>query len=208
VVDVKSAVALLVIPNLVMDSLQVRRGGPLGETPRRLAPMLLFTMIGTVIGTRLLVMLSPRAVTLALGGFVLGYVLLDLTRFSPRVPAHWELRLAAPVGLAAGIMGGITNAPGTAIALYLVALGLDKKEFVRSIAFTFLLVKTVQLVTLIWYGLLGWQMALVSLGLAAVGLAGFALGLKLQDRLDQRSFNRAVLLFLAVLGAWLVVKAF
>src|SRR5215475_9369875 len=97
VVDVKSAVALLVIPNLVMDSLQVRRGGPLGETPRRLAPMLLFTMIGTVIGTRLLVMLSPRAVTLALGGFVLGYVLLDLTRFSPRVPAHWELRLAAPV---------------------------------------------------------------------------------------------------------------
>jgi uncharacterized membrane protein YfcA len=61
---------------------------------------------------------------------------------------------------------------------------------------------------LIWYGLLGWQMALVSLGLAAVGLAGFALGLKLQDRLDQRSFNRAVLLFLAVLGAWLVVKAF
>jgi uncharacterized protein len=140
VVDVKSAVALLVIPNLVMDSLQVRRGGPLGETPRRLAPMLLFTMIGTVIGTRLLVMLSPRAVTLALGGFVLGYVLLDLTRFSPRVPAHWELRLAAPVGLAAGIMGGITNAPGTAIALYLVALGLDKKEFVRSIAFTFLLI--------------------------------------------------------------------
>ena len=206
-VDVKSAVALLVIPNLVMDSLQVRRGGPLGETPRRLAPMLLFTMIGTVIGTRLLVMLSPRAVTLALGGFVLGYVLLDLTRFSPRVPVHWELRLAAPVGLAAGIMGGITNAPGTAIALYLVALGMDKKEFVRSIAFTFLLVKTVQLVTLIWYGLLGWQMAVVSLGLALVGLAGFALGLRLQDRLDQRSFNRAVLLFLALLGAWLVVKA-
>jgi len=40
-----------------------------------------------------------------------------------------------------------------------------------------------------------------------VGLAGFALGVRVQDRLDQRSFNRAVLLFLAVLGAWLVAKA-
>jgi hypothetical protein len=152
-------------------------------------------------------MLSARTVTLTLGGFVLGYVLLDLARFSPRVPPHWELRLAAPVGLVAGIMGGITNAPGTALALYFVALGMEKKEFVRSIAFTFLVVKTVQLVTLVWYGLLGWQLAFASLGLAAVGLAGFALGVRVQDRLDQRSFNRAVLLFLAVLGASLVAKA-
>jgi uncharacterized protein len=204
---VKSAVALLVIPNLVMDGLQLRRSGPIGDAPRRLAPLLVFTMIGTVIGTKLLVALSPRAVTLLLGGFVLGYVVLDLARFSPRVPAHWELRLAAPVGLVAGIMGGITNAPGTAIALYFVALGMDKKEFVRSIAFTFLVVKTVQLVTLGWYGLLGWNLLLASLGLAAVALAGFGLGLRLQDRLDQGSFNRAVLVFLAVLGVWLVAKA-
>jgi uncharacterized protein len=204
---VKSAVALLVIPNLVMDALQLRRSGPLGDAPRRLAPLLIFTMIGTVIGTRLLVALSPRAVTLLLGGFVLSYVLLELVRLSPRVPPSWELKLAAPVGLAAGIMGGITNAPGTAIALYFVALGMDKKEFVRSIAFTFLVVKTVQLVTLVWYGLLGWALALASLGLAAVGLAGFGLGLRLQDRLDQRAFNRAVLVFLAVLGLWLVARA-
>jgi uncharacterized protein len=204
---VKSAVALLVIPNLVMDALQLRRSGPLGDAPRRLAPLLIFTMIGTVIGTRLLVALSPRAVTLLLGGFVLSYVLLELVRLSPRVPPSWELKLAAPVGLAAGIMGGITNAPGTAIALYFVALGMDKKEFVRSIAFSFLVVKTVQLVTLVWYGLLGWALALASLGLAAAGLAGFGLGLRLQDRLDQRAFNRAVLVFLAVLGLWLVVRA-
>ena len=206
VVDVKTAVAVLVIPNMVMDGLQLRRSGPIGDAPRRLAPLLLFTMIGTVIGTKLLVALSPRTATMILGVFILGYVLLDLARLSPRVPPSWELTLAAPVGLAAGIMGGITNAPGTPIALYLVALGMEKKEFVRSIAFTFLVVKGVQLVTLVWYGLLTWSLAVVSLGLAATGLAGFALGLKLQDRLDQRSFSRAVLIFLAALGVWLLVR--
>ena len=48
----------------------------------------------------------------------------------------------------------------------------------------------------------------------AVGLQGFqarqlafALGLRLQDRLDQRSFNRAVLVFLGGLGAWLVIRS-
>jgi len=206
VVDVKIAVAVLVIPNLVMDGLQLRRQGPLGATPRRLAPLLVFTMLGTIVGTKLLVALSGRTATLILGVFVLGFVLLDLARFSPRVPAGWERLLAPPVGLAAGVMGGITNAPGTALALYFVALGMDKREFVRSIAFTFLVVKGVQLASLGWYGLLGWTLVLGSLGLTAAALAGFGLGVRVQDRLDQRAFNRGVLVFLATLGVWLVVR--
>lgn len=206
VVDVKTAVAVLVIPNLVMDGLQLRRQGPLGATPRRLAPLLVFTMLGTIVGTKLLVALSGRTATLILGVFVLGFVLLDLARFSPRVPAGWERLLAPPVGLAAGVMGGITNAPGTALALYFVALGMDKREFVRSIAFTFLVVKGVQLASLGWYGLLGWTLVLGSLGLTAAALAGFGLGVRVQDRLDQRAFNRGVLVFLATLGVWLVVR--
>ena len=153
-VDVKVAVASLVIPNLVMDGIQLRRQGPVGDTPRRLAPLLVFTMLGTVVGTKLLVALSGRAVTLILGAFVVAFVLFDLVRFSPRVDRRWERMLAAPVGLVAGIMGGITNAPGTPLAVYFIALGMDKREFVRSVAFSFLIVKAVQLATLAWYGLL------------------------------------------------------
>jgi uncharacterized protein len=206
VVDVKTAVAVLVVPNLVMDALQLRRQGPIGDAPRRLAPLLGFTILGTIIGTKLLVALSARAVTLILGVFVLAFVALDLMRLAPRVPPGWERRLAAPVGLVSGIMGGVTNAPGTALALYFVALGMDKREFVRSIAFTFLVVKSAQLATLGWYGLFGWHLVLSTLGLTVAALAGFGLGVRLQDRLDQRAFNRAVLVFLAALGVWLVVR--
>jgi uncharacterized protein len=206
VVDVKTAVAVLVIPNLVMDALQLRRQGPIGDAPRRLAPLLVFTILGTIIGTKLLVALPARTVTLILGIFVLGFVALDLMRLAPRVPPGWKRRLVPPVGLVSGIMGGITNAPGTALALYFVALGMDKREFVRSIAFTFLIVKSVQLATLGWYGLFGWHLVLSTLGLTVAALVGFGLGVRLQDRLDQRAFNRAVLVFLAALGLWLVVR--
>jgi uncharacterized membrane protein YfcA len=206
-VDVKTAVPLLVVPNLVMDGIQFKRQGPVGDAPRRLIPLLVFTIVGTVIGTKLLVMLSPRAAALTLGVFLVGYVALDLARVTPRIPRGWELRLAPPVGLVAGVMGGITNAPGTVLALYFVALGMEKREFVRSIALTFLVVKGVQLVTLAWYGLFGWHLVLGALGLVPVSLAGFALGVRLQDRLDQRAFNRAVLAFLAILGVWLVARA-
>ena len=199
--------ASLIIPNLVMDGIQLRRQGPAGDTPRRLAPLLVFTMLGTVIGTRLLVALSARAVTLILGAFVVAFVLFDLVRLSPRIDRRWERALAAPVGLVAGIMGGITNAPGTLLAVYFLALGMEKREFVRSVAFTFLIVKAVQLAALAWYGLLSGAIVLGSFGLTVAALAGFGVGALVQDRLDQRTFNRAVLIFLAALGFWLVVKA-
>jgi hypothetical protein len=40
-----------------------------------------------------------------------------------------------------------------------------------------------------------------------VALAGFAVGLRVQDRLDARAFNRAVLGFLALLGLWLAARS-
>jgi uncharacterized protein len=204
---VKTAVPLLIVPNLVMDGFQLHRQGSVGEAPRRLVPLLVFTIVGTIIGTKLLVMLSARAAELILGAFVLGFVVLNLVRVTPRIPRGWERRLAPPVGLVAGVMGGITNAPGTVLALYFVAIGMDKREFVRSIAFTFLVIKGVQLLTLAWYGLFGWHLVLGTLGLTGASLAGFALGVRVQDRLDQRAFNRAVLVFLAILGVWLVARA-
>src|SRR2546428_13773882 len=102
-------------------------------------------MLGTIVGTKLLVVLSGRTATLILGAFVLGFVAFELARFSPRVPAGWERLLAPPVGLAAGVMGGITNAPGTALLPFFVALGMDKREFARSFAFSFFACHRVQL---------------------------------------------------------------
>jgi uncharacterized membrane protein YfcA len=46
-----------------------------------------------------------------------------------------------------------------------------------------------------------------SVGLTAAALAGFAVGLRVQDRLEPRTFNRAVLVFLALLGTWIVLRS-
>jgi hypothetical protein len=164
--------------------------------------------VGVVLGTRVLTLLSPRAATLTLGAFVLCFVALHATGLSPKVPAHWEPWLSPPAGFVAGVIGGVTNAPATALVLYFHAIGLSKHDFVSAVAFTFFFYKLVQLGAVAWYGLLPWSLLGASLALTAVGLAAFAAGLRVQDRLDQQSFNRAVLVFLALLGAWLLVRSF
>jgi len=206
VTDVKMAVVALIIPNIVMDSLQFARQGPSLAIVRRLAVLLVFGAVGTILGTRLLVILPAHVVTVILGAVLLIFVALNLARVAPRVPAGWESRLAPAVGLATGLLGGVTNVPGTPLVMWFFALGMDKPDFVRSVAVSFVVYKLVQLGAVAYYGLLSAEVLWMSVALTAVALAGFALGLVVQDRLDQRTFNRAVLIFLGALGLWLALR--
>jgi uncharacterized membrane protein YfcA len=84
---------------------------------------------------------------------------------------------------------------------------MGKDEFIRSIAFSFLVYKTAQFGSVMYFGLLTWPLFGLSLLATALGLGAFWLGLKTQDRVDQVTFNRVVLGFLAFLGIWLVIRA-
>ena len=206
-VDVKTAVVLLILPNIVMDGIQFsRRGAPM-ETIRRLLPLLVTGAIGTIVGTRALVALPTRTVLLLLGGFVIAFVALNVTRFSPRLSAAWEPWAGPAAGFVSGVVGGVTNVPGTPLAMYFYALGMSKAEFLSSTAFTFLIYKLVQIAAVAWYGLLTSALAATSVALTGIALAGFVGGLWIQNRLEQRAFNRAVLALLGGLGLWLVVRS-
>lgn len=206
-VDVKTAFLVLIIPNIAMDAIQFARRGAPRATVRRMSALIVCGAVGMVVGTRLLVGLSSRMVMLILGGFILTFVALTVARLSPTLPPRWE-PLASPIaGFAAGVLGGVTNVPGTPLVMYFYALRLAKPDFVSAVAFTFVLYKVVQLAAVTWYGLFTWALLGWSVLLTLAALGGFALGLRVQDRLEQQVFNRVVLVFLALLGGWLVLRS-
>lgn len=205
--DVKRAVAILIVPNLVMDGIQTLRRPGLLQTLRRHAVLYGCGIVGTFLGTQLLTMVSGQVALLILGAFVMVFVAVNASRFTLRVEPRWEQVLSPPVGLFAGVLGGITNVPGTPLVLYFYALGMDKVEFVRSISLSFVVYKTTQLLAVTQAGLMTARLFGLSLFATALGLGAFWCGLRVQDRVAQETFNRVVLGFLAVLGVWLVIRA-
>ena len=206
-IDVKTAVVLVILPNIVMDGFQMLRRRGLVSTARRLTFVLLAGALGIVLGTRLLVTLPAWTATLVLGLFTLAFVALNATRFTLRLAPKWERPLGPVAGLVAGVVGGLTNTPGTALVIFFYALDIPKHEFVRSIALSFVVLKVVQLVAVSHFGLMSWNLFGLSIALTVVALVGFYVGLQVQDRLDQRRFNRAVLIFLGATGLWLVIRS-
>ena len=207
VTDVKTAVVLLILPNIAMDGLQFLRRGAPRAVVERFWPLLATGAVGTVVGTRLLADLSPRTATLILSLCIVLFVAASASGRTPRVPRDWERWLSPLVGLAVGVIGGVTNVPGTPLVMYFVALGLAKHDFVAAVAFTFVVYKLVQLGAVAYFGLLSASLLLWSVVLTAVSLGGFWIGMAVQDRLDARSFSRVTLGFLALLGTWLLVRS-
>ncbi len=205
--DVRTAVAVLLVPNILMDALQMARRPGLVAALRRHASLIVMGVLGTVVGTQFLAVVSTRALFVMLGGTVLAFVALSLARPSWRISAEMERPLAPVVGLVAGTLGGLTNAPAVAVTPYYYALGLPKAEFVRVLSATFLTFKLTQLGAAWHVGLLDARVWLPWAGATVVSLGAFRLGLGAQDRVPQATFNQAVLILLALVGLAMLARA-
>ena len=204
--DVKSAVAVLIVPNLVMDTIQALRHPGLLHILRRHAALNVCGIAGTFVGTALLRLIPDRTALLILGVVVIVFAAIGAAGISFRVSARWEPILSPPVGFLAGVVGGVTNVPGTPLTLYFYALVMDKPTFVRSIAVSFIIYKTTQLVAVVAAGFMTAERLGLSIVATLVGLGAFRLGLAVQDRLSQRAFNLTVLWLLGALGVFLVYR--
>jgi uncharacterized membrane protein YfcA len=204
--DVRTAVAVLIIPNILMDSVQVLRRPGVVAALRRHAIVIGSGVVGIVIGTQFLAALSTRGLLLTLAVTLLLFVAVSLVRPAWRLPPRAERPLAPVVGLAAGILGGITNTPAVVLTPYYLAIGLAKAEFVRVVSATFLTLKLTQLGAVWQVGLLDRPVLIGSAAATAVSLAAFALGLGVQDRVPQATFHRMVLALLTLVAVAMLAR--
>jgi len=205
--DIRTAVVILIIPNLLMDATQIFRGRLSIAIFRRFKWLLLWTILGVFLGTKVLVMLPGWVLNLTLGITVLAFVAWSLLRVEFNISGQREKILSPVVGIVGGFLNGMTNAAGPVPAIYLYSLRLPKVEFIKSIATIFIVTKLSQLAAVSTWNLFDRATLELSLGVTLFVLAGFYLGLKAQDRVNQKTFERALLALLFVIGVVLVWRA-
>jgi uncharacterized membrane protein YfcA len=205
--DIRVAITILIIPNLVMDVTQVFRGGFPLPVLRRFGWLFAVTVLGVFLGTKVLVTLPLWVLNLCLGAMVLVFVVSNWLHFEFSVPPRLEKTLNVPAGFISGFLNGMTNAAGPALAMYLYSLKLKKADFIKSISTIFIVTKFSQLVAVSTWNLFNPSTLGLSLGLTLFVLIGFRAGLKTQDRINQHNFNRGLLMLLFFIGITLIARA-
>ena len=205
--DIRVAVTILILPNLLMDVTQVFRDGFPYPILRRFKSMIGLTVVGVFLGTMVLVLLPLWSLNLCLGIMVIVFVGSNLLKFEFTISPAVEKRLSPLIGLLSGFLNGMTNAAGPVLAIYFYSLKLEKRNFVKSVATIFMITKATQLIAVSTWNLFNKDTLTLSLQVVLFTLVGFFAGLKTQDRVNQKTFSRGLMVLLSVVGVILIARS-
>jgi uncharacterized membrane protein YfcA len=204
------AAALLIVPSSITNVWQLMAGPALYPLWCRLRMLLVAVCIGTAGAGWAL---SSSAVVVAWSGTVLGlallgYGVLGLSGWKPRVPPHAE-RWAGPLaGAVTGAMAGVTGVFVMPVAPYLQALDMEKDDLIQAMGLAFT-VSTLALAAMLacrgeWHASAAGSsfLALLPAG------GGMWLGQWLRDRMQPALFRRCFFISLLALGAHQCLRTF
>jgi uncharacterized membrane protein YfcA len=203
-----TAAAILIIPSFVTNAWQMLAGRDTLRLMRRLWAMMLCIVIGTFLGTRLLVVVDPVWSGRMLGLALIAYAAYALCLPTLSVPERLESWLSPVIGIVTGVLTGVTGVFTIPAVPYVQSLGLQKDELVQALGLSFT-VSTVALAGgLLAHG--AFRLDQLGLSLLAVvpALAGMWLGSIVRQKISPKTFRRCFLLFLIILGLELALRPF
>lgn len=204
---VPSAVALMSVPTLLTNGWQVWRFRADAWTLDFLPLFLAAGAVGIGLGTLLIVSVPERALSLTLAVLLFVYVGLRLARPAFTIGQREGRRAAPAAGVAAGLLQGATGISAPIGVTFIHALRLHRTAHLFAVSAMFLLFSLVQLPALAIAGVLTWRLLLLSVLAILPVVLMMPVGTWLASRWSQTTFDRAILLLLALVGLQLVVRS-
>lgn len=204
VMPVSAIVPLLAILDcLAAISMGVRLGNKVAKDELiRLVPLMI---VGSIIGTGLLLIIPPRPMMLALGIFIVAYALYSLWAPPPAgaIGRAWVL-LFGPVG---GIFGAMFGSGGFIYAMYL-GRRLSDKDAIRATQSALIGLSTfTRVIVFAGAGLYrDWSLLVLAACLVPAMAAGIYAGHHVTLRLTREQFLRVLYFVLIGTGATLIVR--
>jgi uncharacterized membrane protein YfcA len=127
------AAALLVVPSLVTNVWQLLAGPRFGALARRLWPMMVGVLAGTVAGAGVLAGDHAGIAGIGLGVALVVYAIVGLAGFKMTVAARQENWLGPTVGVTTGLVTGATGVFVIPAVPYLQAIGLERDELIQAL---------------------------------------------------------------------------
>jgi uncharacterized membrane protein YfcA len=203
--DARTAILILSVPLVICDAVYIGKEWRQFHESKRFIGLILFAVVGVVIGARLLARLDVAILSLVLGSLTLLFVVTawfgPAPTLSPRV-----VRLASPlVGLAAGILRGVAGASGPIVAVYLYSIGVSRYLFGLLFNTIYIIIDVSMVLALYRLGLYTAEMILLTLVAVVPAFIGIYLGIRLQACFADRTFMRGVLAVLAATSFHLIM---
>jgi len=139
---------------------------------------------------------------LCLFGLLKDFILKD----KEKIPTHWSF--AAFFGLLAGFTTQVANAAGPVMAIYLIAMRFEKKEYMGTAAWYFMILNWTKVPIFMYEGRITLASVRADLAMIPLLLVGAAVGIWMLKKMPQKLFEKIVLILAAAAAVKLLAKLF
>lgn len=203
---IETAMAVMLLPSLVTNLWQALTGGAFLALLRRLWPFLLALAVATLAASGAPALIAASTLTALLGLSTALYGAAGLATPPWPRPGRLERPLAPAMGLATGVLTGMTGSFVMPAVPFLQALGLPRDRLVQAMGVTFLVATVALAAGLGGRGLVPERLALLSALAVLPALLGMEAGRRVRGALSERRFRQALFASLLALGLWLLLK--
>jgi uncharacterized membrane protein YfcA len=202
--DVRVAVAVMVLPSLMTNLVQMKKYRAHRIAPGFARNMAVGGALGAAVGTILLVQVSISALKATMAALIVMYILLRFARPNLKLSISVGRLCAMPAGFLAGVLQGAVGISAPVSLTFLNAMRLERDAFIFTVSVFFASMSATQFVAQVHFGIMTLEMALLGL-VALIPLVGaMPIGHWLGRRFDARTFDVAILAFLGVLAMRLI----
>ena len=206
VTDMKTAIICIAIPTLLINVISIFSEGNFLQAVKRFYPLAIIGMVGSAIGTQILIYSSSEFFKLLLAFSILLYLFIQKFKIQ-MVWIREKKRLSMIVfGLSAGIIGGLTNVMASILIIYSLESKHTKKEIIQSTNLCFLFGKVIQIVLFTLHGSFNQELLTTSFSSLIVVVFAMFIGLKLKNKIPQESYRKVVKVVLFLIACVLVYQ--
>ncbi|AFL67597.1 sulfite exporter TauE/SafE family protein [Sulfurospirillum barnesii] len=207
--DLKKAVLFTLFPTIAVNFLSLKRDNSFGEIWGAYRLLIASVIVGSIVGTNLLVLYDNAYYKLFLAGVILLYLNKERLHISltHSVAKHPQL-MTMLIGFLSGFVGGIANIMIPVLIILILELKLEKKRAIGVMSFCFITNKMLQVLIFGYHGNLNFENFSMILPLIFIAMVGFFIGSRLQDRIDEVLYKKILNFILWILSSYLIVSTF
>lgn len=205
--DIQTAIILTLIPSLLVNLVSIASEGNILLAFRRYFSLALFAMVGSAIGTQILILTSSEIFKVLLAAAIILYLLAEKVKINFSWVGKNPTFSKFTFGTTAGILGGLTNVMAPVLIIYSLESKHSKSDIVQASNFCFLLGKTIQIFLFSINGKLTLNELSISSGmLIVVSLALYA-GIVIKKKIEGNIYKKVLRALLLTLATLLLIQA-